>query len=458
MKRTSTDLKMETVRQWISSSDPAGILKIKNHFDPDNLLNDDSGQGVLLTSLPVQSFSRTLIEQLAWFPAGIPAGTSTLIASSRIGNQPDTKPYIFDAIRTLCPRFVRDNKFLISHDGIATNAFVKRAANIFGTAFLEFRPFPKTLNSSWFEFVLNQQEDCFVAHYHPNWQTEITTAPDELLIGACREAYLLSVRSNGNISKSVQRRLNSNDELKFTFLLTESPDTTKGTACSLIEAGAIAWHLYQTTIEKPNASTPGKHRKLNEFKQQHQLGDYLVHWTRRRNGPWPNQTQNQFVDNLILGLSASDHSKIATLIRIVATQTLLATNSITRDSTPVVSFTENRADQLAKLRKFRPHLSRWDFETVGIAIRRDVLQNHGARPVKYGTDQNFDKLSSNDRPFFQMEGTTIDWRNELEWRIPGNLNLNRIGTGDAFLFVDRAPDADKIAAVSKWPVVLIDGE
>ena len=445
--------KHDAVRQWVTCQDPDHFFTLSENLASEtNLLESNADQGHLRVGLPDHSFLQPAIsKRIFWFPKGIPDGTSVLLASSRIGNRPDTKPFIFDALRTICCRFETEKKFLISHKGTAPHEFVKRAADLFAIPFLEFRPFPKNVDSSWFESELTKESN-FIAYYDAQDQPQA----DELLINIAHQVYLLSVRANGNIAKATTKRqaIASN---AMTWFLANQEATSRKLAESLTADGVIPWYLYKVDKNKQMSITLKTFITLEEFQQDENTEDYLVHWTRRRNGPWPNETMNQFADNLILGLDSSDHSKFATLFRIVASGKIFAGNTITRDSTPVVSFTGNNVVDFPKLRKFRPHLSRWDFETVGIAIKRDALERQGVRKVIYGSDQTWDRLSISDRPLFQSSGSSMDWTNEREWRLIGDLNLHRIKTNEAFLYVDCPNYAARLASLSNWPVVLIGG-
>ncbi len=139
---------------------------------------------------------------------------------------------------------------------------------------------------------------------------------------------------------------------------------------------------------------------------------------------------------------------------------LQGNNDITRDSTPVVCFTEQTVDRFAKLRTFRSHLARWDFELAGIAIKREIIEQLGARPVIYGSDATWHQLKREDRPFFQIRtsGQTkenMDWTSEMEWRIRGDVDLDRLKPNQAFVFVETEDEAWEVAFFSRWPVVVI---
>ncbi len=57
---------------------------------------------------------------------------------------------------------------------------------------------------------------------------------------------------------------------------------------------------------------------------------YLVHWTRRQAGPWPDQSEQDYLRQLLFDFPAADRSARAALQRILTTQRIVATNRLTR--------------------------------------------------------------------------------------------------------------------------------
>ena len=189
---------------------------------------------------------------------------------------------------------------------------------------------------------------------------------------------------------------------------------------------------------------------------------FLTHCTRRRKGPWPDQVDTDYLDDLILDREDADHSALAALLRIVRQQRLIATAQTIRGATPVVSFTAVPLAELRRLRVFRPHRGRWDFEPYGICLRCDRLKQLGARPVQYGDDRLWNRLALNERPFFQFRKTRretgarhIDWSVEDEWRVLGTIDLAEFPADAALVFVPTAAEAEKMAAISRWPVTIV---
>ncbi len=141
---------------------------------------------------------------------------------------------------------------------------------------------------------------------------------------------------------------------------------------------------------------------------------------------------------------------------------LLATGRAIRGGTPVVCFTAVEIAAISKLRTFRAHRTRWDFEPYGISIAKDWLIERGARPVVYGDETLWKQLAEPQRPYFQRRWSgrdnAIDWSVEREWRHLGTLNLAELPSDAAFVFVPTRDEAERLSVLSPWPVVVVSEE
>ena len=161
---------------------------------------------------------------------------------------------------------------------------------------------------------------------------------------------------------------------------------------------------------------------------------------------------------MIGGRPGSGHSALHALSRIVSQQRLIGSADCIRGGYPVVSFTAVPLPQLAKRRIYRRHLGRWDFEPYGLSIDRDWLIDRGAQPVIYGRQQDWPGLTQQQRPLFQLCQTTdgkVDWTEEQEWRVLHSLDLRHLPADRGLVFVPTESAADQIAAISRWPVTVL---
>jgi hypothetical protein len=242
-------------------------------------------------------------------------------------------------------------------------------------------------------------------------------------------------------------------------------------ADELLAAGGVGWFVFSAAGEhRPSGPAPWTGAGLAARPPAPIVPcppaegwGYLTHCTRRRPGPWPGESEAQYLDDLILDRTGADHSALAALWRIVHSGRLIASSEFVRGETPVVSFTAVPLGQIHTLRAFRSHLARWDFEPYGICIRRDWLQRRGACPVQYGDESLWEVLPDAARPFFQKcvshtaSGKQIDWTAEREWRQVGDVELSEIPADAALLFVPSETAARQLAAASPWPIVVLAG-
>lgn len=184
---------------------------------------------------------------------------------------------------------------------------------------------------------------------------------------------------------------------------------------------------------------------------------FLVHCTRARRGPWPDQSLTQFHDEILQNPWDEQPTAMMTLERILKQQRLLATNHFRRGNMDTVCFSSKELAELLAMRRFQSHLARWDWEPYGILIDREWLQCHGAKQVRYidrptAKQTNIDELS-----FCQVvssEEGALDWRKEQEWRIAGDVRLNQVPFFKAIVFVPTLAEAISIQAISRWPIAV----
>lgn len=151
----------------------------------------------------------------------------------------------------------------------------------------------------------------------------------------------------------------------------------------------------------------------------------LAHFTRSASGPWPRQSNAEYLEDLWHGGRRACRDARAALARIVQFRRINASGRLIRQGYPMVSFTAVSPERIADLRRYRSHLIRWDFEPWGIVFDRDWLLRCGARPVNYLPSQSFKKLEEHEQPFFQKhEPPECDYSAEEEWRIQGDLDFS----------------------------------
>jgi hypothetical protein len=315
---------------------------------------------------------------------------------------------------------------------------------------------------------------------------------DQLLLQISPEVFLLSVRPGGNILAAAMERLEKAfeeiDSRYRTWLLIAPELTPARVQEKLMSAGATGWWLYETdssplpasNLEMVHLGKPEKSKcdaekvrpgsasftkqdfppskpilALPEFRAD----DFLIHWTRARVGPWPNQTEEEYLDDLLFRSDRRLHGEKFALSRILVTKRIFASHRLTRDGHPVVCFSNRRLSELPDLKSFRSHLRRWDFVPFGIAVERQWIEEHGGRPVIYGDEATWQGLPETERPLFQLSRSRsgkIDWTIEQEWRWMGDLRLDQMPLNSVAVFVPTLEDAQAMLELSNWPIVILN--
>lgn len=190
--------------------------------------------------------------------------------------------------------------------------------------------------------------------------------------------------------------------------------------------------------------------------------EWLVHWTRGQPERWPEQSDAQFRTEQIWAGAWADRSAFASLQRIVLSRRLIASPKLIRGRFHAVSFTTAELETLVHRRIYRRHLRRWDYEPYGIRILKSALKRVGARPVEYGSESDWQKLEDRQKQWFQMRfsistnGKVVDWAQEHEWRVIGDLELSLLNHRDVEVFVPTEEQGAIIRQISPWKVVALD--
>jgi hypothetical protein len=422
--------------------------------------------------------------RLAWWPRGVLAGRRVGVASSRLGRNLEQRKAWFAALRTACMRLDPTRDVLLTSEAITSQRFVQRCGQLFGIPVLCLGAEREGTLRDWARRILADEAPSRDSEHHvylspslsdgksstPTQEQPARPMRDRAMMAISDLLIVLRVRANGNIQRLLESRLaRSEYPAASVFLALGEGLVPRKIAEPLMDRGAVGWYIMDgDPPAKPAAPPPWTSPTVPAAPiikcPSAQDWAYLTHCTRRRPGPWPDQDENAYLDDLLLDRDGADHSALAALWRIVRNRCLLASNDLIRGDQAVVSLTAVPLQQIHRLRTFRSHLSRWDFEPYGICIRRDWLQKQGARPVHYGDDSLWEQLSATERPFFQKRqsqtrsGAVMDWRVEREWRLIGDLRLDNVPSDAAFVFVPSWDEARQLATVSPWPIAILASE
>lgn len=289
--------------------------------------------------------------------------------------------------------------------------------------------------------------------------------------------FAIQVRPNGKVSNWIQRRLSEPGVALGTTWVASMPDPSQSQRrlhMQLNAQGAVLW--LRTELESSSAvgrvdvsgcnfrewgcsrrTVPPTLQPIGSLSSwRGRSEEYLIHCTRARRGPWPDQEYAEYLDEALRFETRQVSSPFATLHRIVTTQRLVATRWMRRGELDTVCFSGVPLRELLQRRRFQSHLGRWDWEPYGIAIRRSWLEQRGARPVEYLNPREMEQCPTERLAFAQPIGNIdgpFDWTQEKEWRVGHDLRLQDLSPGDGFLFVATKAEAAFLAHYAKWPVL-----
>ena len=386
----------------------------------------------------------------AAYESGALQKKTTLIASSRLPKNLESHATWFDAIRTIGARLAPDTHALLTATGMAADPYARRIATLFDIDLIEAQLIsPDQLRTSA-DLKHDTDKVFFIYEREPD-------SPDAQLINMANTVHALAVRRGGNVHQAIATRL-QNQPTPPVRLLSNSTLTKTKTKTELLELGAIDWILLANEDDPSQENDAAKQMSATVPLDSIEQSQYLLHWARRQSNAWPDQEKDAHLDQLIFGSAVDRYQEVMTLCRIIASNRLIGAAHLTRDPAPVVCFTAVPLGELPKRTVFRKHLARWDFVPYGLAIRKSVLQSAGCKEVIYGDDSDWETLSKEDRPWFQLKKSRngkIDWTQEHEWRLQGDLDLSKIGADDAFAFVKTHADARRLAGICRWPIVVL---
>ncbi|MDX1927265.1 MAG: hypothetical protein SFV81_12155 [Pirellulaceae bacterium] len=309
---------------------------------------------------------------------------------------------------------------------------------------------------------------------------EIDSLPiqDRVAFALADRVIAIYIRSKGTIANLAERRLTDERFPRASVYIASTfgehasrqPDFEQW-----LERGAVGWLLQAPTLQHDrilvNCHNPNSclgAQSLCFPMPAHwsiQVGSdgawpFLTHCTRGNSGPSPNETVEQFRDRAWSAGAISTCHPLSTLQQILNDARIKGNTRLTRSQAACVSFSEVPLAELLSRRQFRSHLGRWDWEPYGILVRRDALEQLGARRVVYGDEADYKQLADEDKPYFQPRGTKNarshqDWTSEREWRFWGDLSFAELPRDSILVFVATKTEAQQVARHCQWPVVWV---
>lgn len=415
-----------------------------------------------------------MFDRLVWWSKGLCERRRVAVISSRVGAKKDQLSWWYDLLRTAVLRVRPEYECLMCVDGTTTHETLHRSSELFGVPRLNVTVHDSTLSQMQLMDWLRKRLDVEAVSAQtelPEWTAEVlprldtnneeqpAVEPlrDRLNVRLAQRCYVLSIRGGGHLHQLLKAQLLDAHSTPLVFLA-GGGDSAVEVQQELLDRGAIAW-LVDGVADGEARRPENPHQTVNCNDSVGPLAapdEWLCHWTRPCAGEWPGQSRTDYLDELILGCSTNDRSALASLLRIVSHAEILA--SRVRGEACAVSFTQVPLQEFRSRRVYRRHRRRYDFESWGIAVRRESLEKLGARPVQYGSPSSADARHSDDDVWYQPEtdqSGNIDWREEREWRLPANLNLNDLPTSSVCVFVNSPDELGVVSSACDWQVVVV---
>lgn len=417
--------------------------------------------------------------RLAWWPhgkladSGDSAAPPPLVgfASSRLPRALDGVPEVFWRLRKAVDDLGASGALAVLVAGLAASEPVRRAVERARVPRLEVAvadermPLRKWLN----ERLLGPEDlsacpsagECRLELSPPlgdaaTWdlgELARTPAADRVLLAVADRLELLSLRPGGNWGRLLDQAARWSADVapvvRRRDLETPSGGRAGKDATEPTPAFAAAWISESSGEEAFSVS-----RRI-VAPDELSADEWLVHFTRRCDGPWPGQSADEYWDELLDDRPEKDRSAEAVLRRLLREERLRGSSRAIRGGAAVVCFTATPLVELGGRRTWRRHRRRWDFEPYGVAICRERLARRGARPVTYGDERTWRELADEERPFFQLCGGSIDWREEREWRAPGDVDLRELDDDQVVVFVPERAAAARFGVACRFRLAIL---
>lgn len=245
---------------------------------------------------------------------------------------------------------------------------------------------------------------------------------DESIVNAADIIIPVSVNPDGNMSKLIQKAKNAGKSIVSDFQVKYQKSSHK-----------LSYAIDQSQLS-------------NDIKQFN--SDYIFHWTRATNGPWPGEQRIEYYRD-ILSSDSYPRDAFETLKRIVKSKLICGSSKNMPGNTKTVSFSGLKPVDTIKLMCWRARFRQMSFEPFGIGIEKETALQIGIEPVKY-YDPGNKEIPNDTQPWLtQSLGRITDWRNEKEFRHRGDLDLSSIPKDKMIVVTYKKNEALEIEKKSK---------
>jgi len=213
---------------------------------------------------------------------------------------------------------------------------------------------------------------------------------------------------------------------------------------------------YRTDYVKPDQPCKMKiDRESLNSNIDSRLNDFIIHWTRTSNNPWPGERLYDYYDAILLSGDHFPRSAHNTLTRILREKTIRASSRHYHKGISAVAFSELKPSNAINLMKWRARYREMTFEPYSIAIRKSAAEALGIKKVIYGDKKIYGSLNASDKPYFQSIGIKGFWVPEREWRHSGDIDLSVINPDDIKIIVWREAEIHSVKKCIECEVVAL---
>ena len=233
---------------------------------------------------------------------------------------------------------------------------------------------------------------------------------DALIAALCDRAYAIRIRNGGNMARI---------------------------AASLAARGVpVEKYGNEVKEQRPNVRRAQASPETLHDVQIPADWDYLTHFTREPDGPFPGETRSDYLSWLCSGPAAERRDAFAALRRILKQRRVAGCGRLISGGAPMVCLTALHPMLAKSLRCWRKGLLRWSFTPYGLAIRRGAAQKLGAKPVRYVSQSGLRAANPDEQCYMQRDcAGEHDWSAESEWRIAAALDFAAVDANDLLVCV-----------------------
>ncbi len=182
---------------------------------------------------------------------------------------------------------------------------------------------------------------------------------------------------------------------------------------------------------------------------------YVTHWVHTTFEPHPGENKRKFYKKILNARGFYPYSAFENLKSILKDGKIYGSHNF-RGGLKGVSFTGLSPRRSAEFMRWRPSKGRFYWEPYGIAIKAETALEYGIKPVIYGDETDYARLSERQKPYFQPVGKRRQWIEEREYRFIGDFDLNRLPEGSFVAVVPTKKEAVEVESLYDVRTIVVE--